>query len=279
MSQKSYDNKAKVYLIPTPIGNIDDITIRALKTLESLDIIFSEDTRETSLLFKQLNIQSKKLISSHNFNENKNQEKLLSYLESGISVGIVSDRGTPVISDPGYELAKIAMEKGYNVIGLPGPTALIPALIVSGISPSPFLFYGFLNNKSSKRDSELENLKMEKATIILYESPHRIKDTLKSILKIMGDRHISISREISKKYEEVYRGSISCILEELGEPRGEFVIIIEGLTKDDDLDSLNIKEHVELYINDGYKTMDAIKMVSKDRGISKNEVYKQYHNL
>ena len=157
MSQKSYDNTPTLYLIPTPIGNMDDITLRAINTLKKVEVIFCEDTRVTGLLLKHLDIK-KKLISSHLYNEEKNYNKLLSYLEKGYDVGLVSDRGTPIISDPGYFLAKYASDKGYNVVGLPGPTALISALIMSGIQPMPFLFYGFLNSKEGKRQKELERL-------------------------------------------------------------------------------------------------------------------------
>ena len=150
MSQISYNNTPTLYLIPTPIGNLDDITLRAIKILQEVEVIFSEDTRVTSLLLNHLNIK-KKLISNHEYNEKNNADKLLEYLKNGYSVGLVSDRGTPVISDPGYDLAKAAIENNFNVVSLPGATALIPALTVSGIEPMPFLYYGFLNSKEGKR--------------------------------------------------------------------------------------------------------------------------------
>ena len=154
MSQKSYDGTATLYLIPTPIGNMEDITMRSLEILKKVEVIFSEDTRITLQLLKHFNIK-KKLIANHQYNEEENKKKLLDYLKNGYDVGLVTDRGTPVISDPGYILASFAIENQYNVVGLPGPTALIPALITSGISPRPFLFYGFLNSKEGKRDKEL----------------------------------------------------------------------------------------------------------------------------
>ena len=246
MSQKSYDGSATVYLIPTPIGNMEDITIRALHTLESVDVIFSEDTRVTSLLLKHYSIH-KKLISSHQYNEGKNGIKLLTYLKEGKMVGIVSDRGTPVISDPGYELAQIAIENGYNVVGLPGPTALIPALITSGIAPQPFLFYGFLNSKDGKRKKELENLKNIGATLIFYEAPHRIHKTVSDMLKILGNRRISISREISKKYEEIYRETLENISGQLIDIKGEIVIIVEGNFQGEMHDNLTIIEHINFF--------------------------------
>ena len=250
MSQKSYDNSPTLYLIPTPIGNMQDITLRSIK---------------------------KKLIASHKFNEEKNKEKLIEYLEKGFNVGLASDRGTPIISDPGYTLAQYAILKGYNVVGLPGATALIPALIMSGLSPQPFLFYGFLNNKDVKRKNELAELKKEKATIIFYEAPHRIEDTLDSMLKILGNRKISISREISKKFEEVYRGSISEIIEQIKDAKGEFVIVVDGNHDVISYENLTIIEHVNLYIKEGYDSKEAIKMVAKDRNIPKSDVYTSYH--
>lgn len=276
MSQKSYDNTPTVYLIPTPIGNMDDITLRSIETLKKVEVIFSEDTRVTGLLLNHLNIK-KKLISSHNFNERKNDNKLLSYLKQGFDVGIVTDRGTPIISDPGYELVKIAIENNYNVVGLPGPTALIPALITSGINPQPFLFYGFLNNKHSKKQKELETISNIPYTIIFYESPHRILETLDDMLKILGDRKIAISREISKKYEEIYRGKISEIMEQLVDIKGEIVIIVEGEIKEKNFDDLSISDHIQEFINQGFDSKEAIKKVAKLRNISKSEIYKVYH--
>lgn len=278
MFQKSYDGSPTVYLIPTPIGNLDDITLRAVNTLKMVEVIFSEDTRVTSLLLNHLNIK-KKLISSHEYNEKENEEKFLKYLEDGNDVGIVTDRGTPIISDPGYDLVKVAIEKGYNVVGLPGPTALIPALITSGLNPSPFLFYGFLNSKQSKRNKELEELKKEKATIIFYESPHRLKETLEDINKIFGNRKISISKEISKKYEEVVRGTITEVINKFDNIKGEFVVVVEGNTDCVDYTNISVVEHVTAYIKEGNSVNDAIKLVAKDRNVAKKEIYNIYHNI
>ncbi len=279
MSQKSYDNTPTLYLIPTPIGNMEDITIRAINTLKMVDVIFCEDTRVTGQLLKYYDI-SKKLISSHEYNETKNKQKLLEYLESGLNVGLVSDRGTPIISDPGYNLASFAIEKGYNVVSLPGPTALIPALTSSGISPMPFYYYGFLKPQDSVRRKELDGLKNIDATLILYEAPHRINKTLIDLGNILGNnRKISISREISKKYEEIYRGTIEELIKQNNEYKGELVIVIEGNKDSYEYKNLTIQEHINLYINDGKSTMDAIKIVAKERGMKKSEVYDLYHNL
>lgn len=277
MSQKSYiNNKATLFLIPTPIGNMEDITIRAINTLKEVEVIFSEDTRVTRQLLNYLNI-NKKLISSHNYNEYKNESILLEYLESGLNVGVVTDRGTPIISDPGYELVKIAIKNNYNVVSLPGPTALIPALTVSGINPSPFTFIGFLNNRDSKRRKELEEYKNLKTTLIFYEAPHRVIKTLEDIKNILGNRQISISREISKKFEEIYRGSIEDVLKELEDVRGELVLIVEGNNKIENFENLTIVEHVNLYIREGFDTKEAIKKVAKERKVAKSEIYNIYH--
>lgn len=276
MSQKSYDGTPTVYLIPTPIGNLDDITLRSIKVLKSVEVIFSEDTRVTALLLKHLDI-SKKLISSHKFNESENKNKLLEYLKNGYDVGIVSDRGTPVISDPGYELAKFAIINNYNVVGLPGATALIPALIMSGINPMPFLFYGFLDHKEGKRKKELQSLNSLSYTLIFYEAPHRLEKTLNNMLEILGNRSISISREISKKYEEVYRGTISEVIEQTVDIKGELVIIVEPNLEQKSYNNLTLIEHINLYLKEGYTVKDAIKTVAHERGLSKNEVYMEYH--
>lgn len=279
MSQKSYNNTPTLYLIPTPIGNLEDMTLRSINILKSVDVVFCEDTRVTGLLLKQLNI-SKKLVSSHKFNESKNKEKLLSCLKNGKNVGLVSDRGTPVISDPGYELAKCAIDNNYNVVGLPGATALIPALIMSGLDSNHFYYYGFLNSKDSQRKKELEELKNIKSTLIFYEAPHRIEKTLKDMSKILGNnRKISISREISKKFEEVYRGTIEELLREKNEYKGEIVIVVDGNKNLNRYTNLSVKEHVDMYISDGKSVMDAIKIVAKERNVKKSAIYTIYHDL
>ncbi len=279
MSQKSYDNSPTLYLIPTPIGNMEDITMRALNILKLVDVVFCEDTRVTGQLLKYYDI-NKKLISSHNFNESKNINKLLDYLNNGSNVGLVSDRGTPIISDPGFELAKCAIDNGFNVVSLPGATALIPALTSSGISPMPFYYYGFLNNKDSARKKELETLKNIEATLIIYEAPHRINKTLKDLGNILGNnRKIAISREITKKYEEIYRGTIEELINQNNDYKGELVLVIEGNKETIQYKNLTIPEHVNLYIDDNKSVMDAIKIVARERGMKKSEVYDIYHNI
>lgn len=270
------NQKAKLYLIPTPIGNFDDISIRVINVLKEVDIIFCEDTRTTSILLSKLNIK-KKLIASHKYNESKNINKILKYLSENLFVGIVSDRGTPVISDPGYILTKNVIENGYEVVAIPGPTAFVPALIASGINPHHFLFYGFLDSKRSQRKKELENLKLERHTIIFYEAPHRLNETINDMKMILGNnRKVSISREISKKYERTYHGKLFDILDKIDETRGEFVIVVAGNNSVDTSINIPIIEHIKIYENQNISTMDAIKQVAKDRHMKKNEVYKEY---
>ena len=276
MSQKSYDDSASLYLIPTPIGNLDDITVRALKTLETVDFILCEDTRETGKLLSKYNIK-KKLVSCHEFNEDKIKSNVVDELSKGMNIGLVTDQGTPIISDPGYIIAREVIRCGYNVISLPGATAFVPALTSSGISPSPFLFYGFLNAKNSKQKSELEALKNLKYTMIFYESVHRIKDTLKNMLEVFGDRNISINREISKIHEEIVRGKISELIDLVDDMKGEFVIIVEGNNEVVDYSSMSIIDHVKVYVDDGMSEKEAIKLVAKERNVAKSIVYKEYH--
>ena len=274
MSQISYDNTPTLYLVPTPIGNLGDMTYRSIEVLKNSEVIFSEDTRETKKLLDYYNID-KKLISHHKFNEDTAYKKVLSYLEEGKSVSIVSDRGTPSVSDPGFESTYQIIKRGYNVVCLPGATACIPALVMSGLNPNKFLFYGFLNSKKSTKKKELEDLKDLRYTIIIYESPFRVIETLELIKEVMGDRNISISREISKKHEEVYRGTVSEVLEEVS-PKGEFVIVIEENKEEKNYDEVDIISHIQELVRSGLTEKEAIKEVSKLHKLPKQEVYMKY---
>ena len=276
MRQKSYDNSPSLYLIPTPIGNMEDITLRCINTLKMVDLVLCEDTRVTAELLKKLDIK-KKLIHSDDHTENDLKEMVIEKLKEGLNIGLVTDRGTPIISDPGYRIVEYVSSMGFNVISLPGPTAFVPALTASGLNPQPFLFYGFLNSKEAKREKELESLKKLPYTIILYEAPHRIHSMLDSLLKVFGNRKIALNREISKKYEEIIRGNISDILKIVDELKGEMVVVVEGNEELEDYSSLSILEHVNLYIEDGMSSNDAIKKVAKERDIPKSVVYKEYH--
>lgn len=278
MLQKSYKNENALYLIPTPIGNLDDITIRSLKLLREVDILLCEDTRVTGSLLKKYDIKQK-LISCHEYNEDSIKYDVVKYIQDGLKVGLVTDQGSPIISDPGFRVVQEVIDNGCSVIGLPGATAFVPALISSGIAPSKFLFYGFLNSKNSKQKQELEALKLYPYTMIFYEAPHRIINTLENMRKIFGNRHISLSREISKLYEEIYRGTIDEVLGNFDKLKGEFVLIVEGNTEQVDFSDIDIISHVKLYLDDGLSEMDAFKKVAKERGISKSIVYKEYNDF
>ena len=278
MIQNSYDNKPSLYLIPTPIGNLEDITIRSLNLLKEVDFILCEDTRSTKKLLNQYNITNNNLISCHEYNEEKVLDQVINKLKEGYSIGLVTDQGTPIISDPGYYISREVIKTGFNVIGLPGATAFVPALIMSGIEPSPFLYYGFLSAKKIKQINELNSLKSLKYTIIIYESVHRLKETLTNMLDIFGNRKIALCREISKIHEEVIRGSIQEVINNITVLKGEFVIIIEGNKELVDFSSLSIIEHVKLYTEDGISEKDAIKKVAKERNVPKSYIYNEYHN-
>ena len=276
MWQNSYDGSPSVYLVPTPIGNLEDMTFRAINTLKMVDVIFSEDTRVTLQLLNHFDIKNK-LIALHDYNEDAVKDKVLDYLKDGKNVAIVTDRGSPIISDPGYKTVKFLKDNGYNVIGLPGACAFVPALIASSISSEHFTFYGFLNSKESKMKQELEYLKDSEYTLVFYEAPHRMLKTLNMMLSVFGDRYISISREISKLHESVFVGLISDAIKNTKEFKGEFVIVVSPSEEEIIQDNMSIIDSVNLYIRNGLTSMDAIKKVAKERKIPKNEVYKEYH--
>ena len=275
MIQKSYEKSeyGKLYLIPTPIGNLDDITIRGINTLKEVDIIFAEDTRQTLNLLKYLNI-SKKVESCHKFSEMMHKDKIISILKSGKNVGYVTDRGTPLISDPGNVIVDYAIKENITVIALPGASALLPALNMSGISNERFLFYGFLNSKTSIAKKELVDLKEVKQTLIFYEAPHRIKETLELMLNVFGNRKITIAREISKLYEEIIRDKINNIIEICDKIKGEIVIIVEGYKEEEKI--LDYNTLIDELINKGYSKKDAINEIADRYNISKNKLYNDY---
>lgn len=276
MIQKSYENSeyGKLYLIPTPIGNLDDITLRAIKTLEMVDIVYAEDTRETLNLLKYLKI-NKKVESCHKYTEMKHKDKIVQILKSGKNIGYVTDRGTPLISDPGNVIVNESIKQNITVIALPGPNALLPAINMSGLSNERFLFYGFLNSKQSLAKKELIDLKDIKQTIIFYESPHRITDTLSQILDVFGNRNIAIVREISKLHEEVIRDNIENILKISDTLKGEMVIIVEGNTKEETLE-VNYTEEIDKLLTQGYSKRDAIREIADKYNVSKNKLYNEF---
>ena len=275
MIQKSYQNKEKgnLYLIPTPIGNLDDITLRAINILKEVDIIYAEDTRETLNLLKHLNI-SKRVESCHKYSEMKNKDKILEILDNGKNIGYVTDRGTPLISDPGNIIVEEAIKNDVNVIALPGPNALLPAINMSGISNEKFIFYGFLNSKQSIAKKELIELKEQKYTIIFYEAPHRIEKTHNLMLEVFGDRNIALVREISKKFEEVIRDNISNIIELSKNIKGELVIVVEGNSEQQE--EKDYEQLINNLIENGYSKRDAIKEIADKYNISKNKLYNSF---
>lgn len=272
------NKKGILYLVPTPIGNMEDITYRALKVLNEVDVIFCEDTRISKELLKFYKI-TKNLISSNEQNELKRTELMINYLSSNKNVAIITDRGTPIISDPGYILVKKAIGEGYEVIGLPGANAATTALIISGLNPYPYLFYGFLKGNNKKKIENLKNLQKIKYSIIFYESVHHIQETLNLIYSVFGNRRVAICRELTKMYEECVRDELENIINNFNviTLKGEFVIVVEGNNNDVDYSDLNLIDHVNLYISDGFEKMEAIKKTSKDLNLSKSEVYKKYH--
>lgn len=283
--QKSFSNNDGIlYIIPTPIGNLEDMTFRAIRILKEAHLIAAEDTRNTKKLLNYFEI-STPLTSYHDHNKESSGRYLIEKLKQGQNIALVSDAGMPAISDPGYELVESAIEEGIPVVPLPGANAAITALVASGIKPQPFYFYGFLPRKKKERDEELNELKKLSSTIIFYEAPHRLKETVLAIYESFGDRKVTLCRELTKKYEEFARGHLSQIIQwlEENEPRGEYCIIIEGTTESDDGDTwwinLSTVEHVEFYISQGEDAKTAIKKTAKDRGLGKREVYQQYHNI
>ncbi len=278
--QKSFENQApSLYLVATPIGNLEEITFRAINILNEVDYIGAEDTRNTIKLLNHYDIKTK-LISHHEHNLSQSIPKLINLLLEGNDIALVSDAGYPAISDPGYELVKAAIENNINVIPVSGANACLDALVVSGIAPQPFLFYGFLDHQDKKKRKELEKLKNYRETIVFYESPHRISKTLKLMQDILGDRHIALCREITKKHEEIIRGKISEIISITAELKGEMVIVVSG---NNDNDEVNLSPEiliteVDNYVNKGMSVKDAIKEVSKLRKVNKNELYALYHS-
>lgn len=271
----NYQNdRPTLYLIPTPIGNLEDITLRALNALKAVDKIYAEDTRVTLKLLSHYEIK-KPLDSLHEHNEAQKAAVVLADLKNGLDIGLVSDAGMPLVSDPGFDLARQAMDEGFNVVALPGANALLPALAMSGIKTHPFMFYGFLDVKSTKRISQLRELKHRTETLVFYEAIHRITDTLKDMYEVLGNREFCIAREISKAYEEIIKGNLE-EYEAVGELKGELVIIVAGNNEAPATLDLSLVEQVDYFINQGYPKTQAMKQVSEMTGIPKNKIYEKY---
>ena len=270
-----------LYLVATPIGNLEDITLRALRILKEVDIIAAEDTRQTAKLLNHYDIK-KPMISYHEHNKKSKGVEIIRLLLDGKSVALVSDAGMPSISDPGEDLVRLCIENTIEVVPIPGPSASLTALSVSGLSTSQFAFIGFLPVKGKERNEILEKLANEEKTMILYEAPHRLMSTLKDLREYMGNRRISISRELTKKFEETIRCNLDEAIEEFSTRniKGEFVLVLEGKSpeaieeeKKQMWADVSIKEHIIMYMDKGLSKKEAIALVAKERGISKKEVY------
>lgn len=282
-SFKGHHETGSLYLVPTPIGNLEDMTYRSVRMLQEVDLIASEDTRNTQKLLNHFEIQTpQKSLHEHNYKERIPQ--LIAELMSGRSIAQVSDAGMPSISDPGHELVLACIQAGIPVVAIPGPTAGMTALIASGLLPQPFLFYGFLGRKKKEQQTTLETLKEYTATLIFYESPYRISATLTNMLTVFGNRQVVLCRELTKIHEEYLRGSIEELLDYIEEHsvKGECCLLVEGNTGSEEPQTQiegSLKEQVEQLIALGEKTNAAIKAVAVKNGLKKQEVYRQFHDL
>ncbi|POH09385.1 16S rRNA (cytidine(1402)-2'-O)-methyltransferase [Fructilactobacillus sanfranciscensis] len=287
MSFEKHDT-GKLYLIPTPIGNLEDMTFRAVNLLKEVDLIAAEDTRNTQKLLNHFEIKTKQ-ISFHEHNTESRIPELIKKMEDGLNIGQVSDAGMPSISDPGHELVERCIEMGIPVVSIPGPSAGMTSLIASGLSPQPFLFYGFLNRKPKEQRAELEELSQEKPTLIFYEAPHRLKKTLVNLQKVLGNRKATLGRELTKRYEEYIRGTLDDLVQwsQDTQIRGEFVIMVAGNpdgtlvdnADEDALLALSIEDQVQKLIDSGEKTNAAIKRVAKLNQLVRQDVYNQFHKI
>lgn len=277
----------KLYLVPTPIGNLKDITLRALEVLESVDIIAAEDTRQTLKLLNHFNIK-KTLISYHKHNEQAKSEEIISRLKEGNNIAIVTDAGTPGISDPGAVIASKCIEENINFDVLPGATAITTALVYSGLDTTRFLFRGFIPRETKDRKILIEEVRDVKESIIFYESPHRLLSTLSLLSETLGNRKIAVCRELTKLHEEIIRGDILEVIEHFKEKgiKGEFVLVVQGKQKEEieeekkkEWENITIEEHIIKIIEDGITKKEAIKIVAKERGLAKSDVYKHSLNI
>lgn len=272
-----------LYLCATPIGNLEDMTLRVLRTLKEVDLIAAEDTRNSIKLLNHFDIHTP-MTSYHEFNKIEKAHQLVEQLLDGKNIALITDAGTPGISDPGEELVKIAYEAGVKVTSLPGASAVVTALTLSGLSTRRFAFEAFLPKDKKLRKAVLEEMNRETRTLVMYEAPHHLKATLKELLSALGDRKITLCRELTKKFEEADRTSISEAIAyyEMHDPRGEYVLVIEGRDRKEleqeeqqAWEKMSLQEHMELYERQGIPHKEAMKLVAKDRGISKRDVYKQ----
>ncbi|HPX71997.1 MAG TPA: 16S rRNA (cytidine(1402)-2'-O)-methyltransferase [Acholeplasmataceae bacterium] len=275
LTQNFQNNNSTLYLVATPIGNLEDITLRAIRILKEVDYIFCEDTRHSRTLLEYYDI-SNKVDSYFEFNKDLKGDKIINLLKEGNNIALITDAGTPGISDPGYEIIKLAIEYDFNVVAVPGASAIIAALITSGLVIQPFTFLGFLPRGEEKQKTILEDYLYRSETLVIYEASNRIYKTLDNIYHSLGNRKISIAREITKKFETIIRGYVLDIIKENPDIVGECVIVVEGGDPKDYFNDFTIDEHVKHYLDLGFNEKDAMKMVAKDRGKSKSEIYKLY---
>ena len=270
----------KLYIVATPIGNLEDITLRAINVLRSVDLIAAEDTRHTLKLLNHLEI-SKPLISYHRHNEELRVDLLIEKLKEGQNVALVCDAGTPGICDPGEEIVRKCIEEEIEIIPIPGACAIINALVCSGLDTKEFIFIGFLPLNKKSRKNKLEEIKNAKKTIIFYEAPHKLKITLLDLKEVIGKRKIVLARELTKIHEEFIRGDIDCILSKVDNIKGEMVILVEKAEEDNndfDYNNISLEEHYKIYEEQGLDKKEIIKRIAKDRNVNKNEIYKEFLN-
>ena len=268
----------KLYLVATPIGNLEDMTLRALRILKEVDLIAAEDTRNTLKLLNHFEIK-KPLISNHRHNEEDREDELIIKLKEGKNIAVVSDAGTPGICDPGEVIVKKAIDEGIDVIPIPGACAAVNALIASGLDTKEFIFYGFLPLNKKLRKEKLEELNHETKTSIIYEAPHKMKDTLNDLKDMMETRKMVLARELTKIHEEFIRGNINDLLNKIDTLKGEMILIIEGAEKVEQVNKLNnlsVEEHYKFYEEQGLAKKEIIKKIAKDRGVNKNEIYVKF---
>ncbi len=273
--------QGKLYLCATPIGNLEDITLRVLRTLEEVDLIAAEDTRNSIKLLNHFEIKTP-MTSYHEYNKIEKAYQLVDKMKSGLNVALITDAGTPGISDPGEDLVRICYESGIEVTSLPGAAACITALTLSGLPTRRFAFEAFLPREKKERQTILASLEKETRTIILYEAPHHLKKTLEELYAVLGDRSLTLCRELTKRYETAFQTTLSGAISyyQENEPKGEFVLVIQGKSQEELLqeeqatwETLSLEEHMAHYEEQGISRKEAMKLVAKDRGISKREVY------
>ena len=275
--------QGKLYIVATPIGNLEDITLRAIRILKEVDIVAAEDTRHTLKLLNHLGV-SKPLISYHRHNEEIKTDELINKLKEGKNIALVSDAGTPVISDPGEEVIKSAIQNNIKIISVPGACALVTALVASGIEAREFTFIGFLPQNKKNRYEKLEQIRNAENTTILYEAPHKLLKTLQDLKPIVQDRILVLARELTKIHEEYIVGTIEKIEQKLGIPRGEYVIIIDKNKKTkqeiklEKLNEMSLEAHYKYYQDKGLDKKEIVKQIAKDRSVNKNEIYKKFIN-